>query len=124
MRAKRPAPAAYISPLTGQSSWARNAAIGATNSGGMAGDSPSPPAIRVIAAGAIRLTAMPCFFPATARLRVSPTTAALAVAYDTLFDRPNIPLEVVITMRPYPAAHMCGHAARAVLKEPTVWTAR
>src|SRR6516165_11149458 len=114
MRAKRPAPAAYISPLTGQSSWARNAAIGATSSGAIAGTSESPPAMRVMAAGAIRLTLMPCLAPATARLRVRPTTAALAVAYDTLFDRPNMPLEVVITMRPYPAAHMWGHAARAV----------
>ena len=36
--------------------------------------------MRVKAAGAMRLTLMPCATPAVVRLRVSPMTAALAVA--------------------------------------------
>ena len=42
----------------------------------------------------------PCAAPAVERLLVSPTTAPLAVAYETLSGSPNIPAEVVITMRP------------------------
>ncbi len=45
----------------------------------MPGVSP-PPAMRVMAAGAMRLDAIPCDDPATARLRVRPITAAFAVA--------------------------------------------
>ena len=56
--------------------------------------------MRVIAAGAMRFTLMPCAAPAAVRLRVSPITAALAVAYDVLAGSPSIPVEVVITMRP------------------------
>ena len=43
IRAKRPAPAAYISPVTGHASWARKAAMGATSSGAMAATPRSPP---------------------------------------------------------------------------------
>ncbi len=43
---------------------------------------------------------MPCAAPAVARLRVSPMTAPFAVAYERLFGNPNIPADVVITMRP------------------------
>ena len=87
MRENRPAPASYISPLTGQASWARNAAMGATRSGDMgvaaallSSESAACPAMRVNAAGAIRLTLIPCAELVVARLRVSPMTAALAVA--------------------------------------------
>ena len=58
------------------------------------------PAIRVTAAGAMQLARMPWAAPATLRLRVSPITPPLAVAYDRLLGRPNNPEEVVITMRP------------------------
>ena len=50
-----------------------------------------PPAMRVIAAGAIALTLMPCLAPAVARLRVSPMTPPFAAAYERLFGRPNKP---------------------------------
>ena len=56
--------------------------------------------MRVNAAGAMRLTLMPCSAPAVVRLRVSPMTAAFAVAYERLCGSPNIPEDVVITMRP------------------------
>ena len=84
MRAKRPAPAAYISPLTGHASWARKATSGATRPGAMgdevsSGSAPGP-AIRVNAAGAMRLTLMPCASLVVARLRVRPMTPPLAVA--------------------------------------------
>ena len=47
-----------------------------------------------------RLQRMPCCAPAVARLRVNPTTAAFAVAYPTLLGSPNMPDDVVFTMRP------------------------
>ncbi len=53
--------------------------MGATSSGVISAG-PAPPAMRVAAAGAMRLTRMPCFAPAVAKLRVRPTTPALAVA--------------------------------------------
>ena len=56
--------------------------------------------MRVIAAGAMTLTLIPCAAPATARLLVIPITAALAVAYERLVGSPNIPDELVMTMRP------------------------
>jgi hypothetical protein len=56
--------------------------------------------MRVVAAGAMRFTLMPAFAPAVARLRASPSTPPLAVAYPVLFGRPSIPVEVVMTMRP------------------------
>ena len=78
--------------------------MGATSSGAMVvamGESSSAaPAMRVNAAGATRLQQIPCSAPAVARLRVNPTTAALAVAYPTLLGRPNMPDDVVFTMRP------------------------
>ena len=43
---------------------------------------------------------MPCAAPAVLRLRVSPMTPALAVAYERLLGSPNIPEDVVMTMRP------------------------
>src|SRR5918997_1513671 len=82
------------------------------------------PAMRVIAPGAMQLTRMPWSAPAAARLRVSPITPPLAVAYDVLLGRPKTPADVVLTMRPYPASAMCGHAARTVLNEPSTCTAR
>ena len=58
------------------------------------GSSPAPrPAMRVIAAGAMTLTLMPCAAPAVARLRVSPMTPAFAVAYERLSGSPNMPDE-------------------------------
>ncbi len=54
--------------------------------------------MRVNAAGAIALTAMPSAAPAVARLRVSPITPPLAVAYDRLPASPKIPDDVVITI--------------------------
>ncbi len=48
----------------------------------------------------MRLTLIPWETPAVVRLRVSPMTAALAVAYEVLAGSPNIPVDVVITMRP------------------------
>ncbi|KDU93944.1 hypothetical protein DV36_00990 [Amycolatopsis mediterranei] len=95
--------------MTGQLSWARNATIGATASDGMNGcpgtawaSSPrgSPPAIRVCAAGAMRLTLIPCGSPASFAPRARPMTPALAAAYDRLLSRPNRPLDVVSTIRP------------------------
>ena len=84
MRAKRPAPAAYSSPLTGQASWARKATSGATWPGAMgdavSSSSASGPAMRVMAAGAMRLTFMPWASLMVAMLRVSPMTPPLAVA--------------------------------------------
>ncbi len=43
---------------------------------------------------------MPWAAPAVVRLRVSPITAPLAVAYERLSGRPNSPEEVVMTIRP------------------------
>ena len=43
---------------------------------------------------------MPWAAPASVALRVSPITAALAVAYEVLVGSPSIPVDVVITMRP------------------------
>src|SRR5580704_18228791 len=69
IRANRPPPARYTSPLTGHDSWARNATIGATCSGSICwgagcrtASSPSDGwvAIRVEAQGAIRLILIPC----------------------------------------------------------------
>ena len=76
-------------------------AIGATFSGSMRSvPGPGGPAMRVNAAGAMRLTLMPCAAPAVVRLRVSPMTAALAAAYERLLGSPNMPVDVVMTMRP------------------------
>src|SRR5581483_6805581 len=119
------------SPVTGQASWARNAAMGATRSADVSRDGSSAPAsspgwaaIRVMAPGAMRFAVMPWRRPAVARLRVRPITAALAVAYDVLLGSPNNPVEVVMTTRPYPCRAMWGHAARVVLNDPATWTAR
>ena len=43
---------------------------------------------------------MPSAAPAVVRLRVSPMTAPFAVAYERLSGSPNIPVEVVMTIRP------------------------
>ena len=56
--------------------------------------------MRVVAAGAMTLTKMPCAAPAVVRLRVRPMTAAFAVAYERFTGKPNTPAELVITIRP------------------------
>src|SRR5580698_758125 len=104
MRANRPAPAAYISPLTGHVSWARKATSGATWPGAMGDEGSSVsapgPAMRVMAAGAMRLTLMPCASLMVAMLRVKPMTPPLAVAYERFLGRPKTPDDVVMTTRP------------------------
>ena len=67
---------------------------------GASSDSASCPAIRVKAAGATRFTLIPCAALVVARLRVSPMTPALAVAYERFLGKPKIPDDVVMTMRP------------------------
>ena len=47
-------------PVTGQSSWARKAAMGATRSADISGGAGSRPAIRVSAPGAMQFTLMSC----------------------------------------------------------------
>ena len=76
--------------------------MGATRSGDISPGSSSStlPPMRVMAAGAMRLILIPCFVPATVRLRVIPISPAFAVAYGRLFGRPNMPVDVVMTMRP------------------------
>ncbi len=74
--------------------------MGATSAGDISGVPDPWPAMRVIAAGAMRLTLMPWAAPASVALRVSPITAALAVAYEVLVGSPSMPVDVVITMRP------------------------
>ncbi len=88
------------------------------------GSAPEGPAMRVNAAGAMQLTRMPCFAPAVLRLRIIPTTPPLAVAYARFPGRPSMPVDVVITTRPYPCSTMVGHAARTVWNEPSTCTAR
>ena len=48
----------------------------------------------------MQLTRMSCVAPAVVRLRIIPTTPPLAVAYARLPGSPNIPVDVVITIRP------------------------
>ena len=90
--------------MTGHASWARNAISGATWPGAMGDEvssgSASGPAMRVMAAGAMRLILMPWASLMVAMLRVRPMTPPLAAAYDRFLGSPKIPEEVVMTMRP------------------------
>ena len=81
---------------------------------------PGWPAMRVIAAGASAFTLMPLRAPATARLRVSPMTAALGGGVRKVRrQRRRRPEDVVITTRPYSCSTKCGQAARRRVERPT-----